>query len=265
MSRVRFGVLLSFVVAGVLAPWRIGAAELPGGAVRTPGTTGRPDAYGLTAYNIEAISATSFTPEDSGLSYASGPDFFRYLTGTGGGLFLAGATIPAGAVIDWIGLGTCDEPGGRWAVTILERLDDGSIAGSNLIIQMLSTEHGPGAPCTTDYNAAPLDYPITSNVRRTIQILVSQLDTAATDGSERFSSVEIWWHRTVSPAPGTATFNDVPTGHPFFQYIEALSASGITGGCGNGNYCPDAPLTRGQMAVFLSKALGLHFPGNPVQ
>jgi hypothetical protein len=102
-------------------------------------------------------------------------------------------------------------------------------------------------------------------VRRTIQILVSQLDTAATDGSERFSSVEIWWHRTVSPAPGTATFNDVPTGHPFFQYIEALSASGITGGCGNGNYCPDAPLTRGQMAVFLSKALGLHFPGNPVQ
>ena len=28
----------------------------------------------------------------------------------------------------------------------------------------------------------------------------------------------------------------------------------------SGNYCPDAPLTRGQMAVFLSKALGLHWP-----
>jgi hypothetical protein len=36
-------------------------------------------------------------------------------------------------------------------------------------------------------------------------------------------------------------------------------ASGITAGCGGGNYCPDAPLTRGQMAVFLSKGLGLHF------
>jgi hypothetical protein len=35
----------------------------------------------------------------------------------------------------------------------------------------------------------------------------------------------------------------------------------VTGGCGNGNYCPDAPLTRGQMAVFLAKALGLHWPG----
>jgi hypothetical protein len=51
----------------------------------------------------------------------------------------------------------------------------------------------------------------------------------------------------------------VPTTHPFFQFVEALVASGITAGCGGGNYCPDAALTRGQMAVFLSKALGLHF------
>jgi hypothetical protein len=63
----------------------------------------------------------------------------------------------------------------------------------------------------------------------------------------------------VSTAPGSPTFNDVPTNHPFFQYIEALSKSGITGGCGAGNYCPDNPVTRGQMAVFLSKALGLSF------
>ncbi len=30
---------------------------------------------------------------------------------------------------------------------------------------------------------------------------------------------------------------------------------GITGGCGNGNYCPNNPVTRQQMAVFLLKAL----------
>jgi hypothetical protein len=64
----------------------------------------------------------------------------------------------------------------------------------------------------------------------------------------------------VSPAPVFPDFNDVPTTHPFFQFIEALYASGITAGCGSGNYCPDAPLTRGQMAVFLSKALGLQWP-----
>jgi beta-N-acetylhexosaminidase len=56
-----------------------------------------------------------------------------------------------------------------------------------------------------------------------------------------------------------ATFSDVPTGHPFFRFIEALARSGITSGCGGGNFCPDAPLTRGQIAVFLSLGLGLHF------
>lgn len=63
----------------------------------------------------------------------------------------------------------------------------------------------------------------------------------------------------VSPPPSTATFNDVPTSHPFFQFIEALHASGITGGCQAVPplYCPDNPVTRGQMAVFLAKALGL--------
>jgi hypothetical protein len=51
----------------------------------------------------------------------------------------------------------------------------------------------------------------------------------------------------------------VPTSHPLFQFIEALVASGTTAGCGGGNYCPNAPLTRGQMAVFLAKALGLQW------
>jgi hypothetical protein len=61
----------------------------------------------------------------------------------------------------------------------------------------------------------------------------------------------------VSPAPATATFLDVPTDNPYFRYVEALVASGITAGCGGGNYCPNSSLTRGQMAVFLAKALGL--------
>jgi hypothetical protein len=75
-----------------------------------------------------------------------------------------------------------------------------------------------------------------------------------------FQRARVGWFRQVSPAPGTATFGDVPIGHPFFQFVEALARSGITAGCGNDNFCPDDPLTRGQMAVFLSVALGLHFP-----
>jgi hypothetical protein len=57
-----------------------------------------------------------------------------------------------------------------------------------------------------------------------------------------------------------ASFQDVPPGHPFFRFIEALKASGITSDCQISRplFCPDQPLTRGQMAVFLSTALGLH-------
>ena len=66
--------------------------------------------------------------------------------------------------------------------------------------------------------------------------------------------------RTVSPAPGTASFADVPVDDPLHKFVEALVSAGITGGCGGGNYCPNAPITRGQMAVFLASALGLHWP-----
>ena len=64
------------------------------------------------------------------------------------------------------------------------------------------------------------------------------------------------------PAPATATFNDVSTSHPFFQFVEALAKSGITGGCSAAPplFCPDQPLTRAQMAAFLAKGLGLQWP-----
>jgi hypothetical protein len=79
-------------------------------------------------------------------------------------------------------------------------------------------------------------------------------------GSIRIRAVRLVWHRVVSPSPGVATFNDVPTSHPYFAFVEALSAAGITGGCGGGNYCVNNPITRGEMAVFLAVALGLHWP-----
>ena len=79
-------------------------------------------------------------------------------------------------------------------------------------------------------------------------------------GSIKLRQVRLLFARQVSPAPAVAAFGDVPTDHGFFQFIEALADSNITAGCGSGNFCPDAPLTRGQMAVFLAKALGLHWP-----
>ena len=96
----------------------------------------------------------------------------------------------------------------------------------------------------------PADFPI-------LNLYYLAADVA---GDTSFAGCLVFWKRTISPAPLTASFADVPTSHPYFQFIEALKASGITGGCGTGvNYCPGDPVTRGQMAVFLARALGLQW------
>ncbi len=59
------------------------------------------------------------------------------------------------------------------------------------------------------------------------------------------------------PPPPSGVFGDVPVSNQFAAWIEQLAADGITGGCGNNNYCPNDPVTRAQMAVFLVRAFGL--------
>ena len=54
--------------------------------------------------------------------------------------------------------------------------------------------------------------------------------------------------------PDTPSFSDVPKKHTFYKYIETLAAHGVTKGCGNGKFCPNASVTRGQMAAFLRRA-----------
>lgn len=61
----------------------------------------------------------------------------------------------------------------------------------------------------------------------------------------------------VPPMATGTVFGDVPPGSFASDWIEQLAAESITGGCGGGNYCPDANVTRDQMAVFLVKTFGL--------
>jgi len=74
-----------------------------------------------------------------------------------------------------------------------------------------------------------------------------------------FGGLTVWYRLQISPAPATATFSDVPTNYWAFRHIEALAASGITAGCASGNYCPESYVKRSEIAVYLAKALGLHW------
>ena len=55
-------------------------------------------------------------------------------------------------------------------------------------------------------------------------------------------------------------FSDIE-GHPFEADIEWLRLEGLTTGCGDGRYCPNASVTRAEMASFLVRALELTATG----
>jgi hypothetical protein len=77
----------------------------------------------------------------------------------------------------------------------------------------------------------------------------------------------IWYDNVLvtTEFPGSnvgepTTFIDVTSTHPFLAEIEWLADEGITRGCNppvNDRFCPGDVVTRGQMAAFLSRALGL--------
>lgn len=61
---------------------------------------------------------------------------------------------------------------------------------------------------------------------------------------------------TPPPASGVL-FRDVPSTYWAAAWIEELARQGITSGCGAGLFCPELPVNRAQMAVFLTRTFNL--------
>jgi S-layer homology domain len=195
----------------------------------------------------------------------------RWPIGNNGGILVADidpGAVPNGADLEQISFYVRDDDaganlnfGGRLCRTWVDAIDGGDIDGDCPFL--VSTF---GAPGQTVIGGDPdlqvrYQYDVDGDgVEEVVSYILWAAFPDVTSGDIRLHAARLLYRRQVSPAPAVATFSDVPTSHPFFQFIEALSVSGITAGCGTGIYCPDAPLTRGQMAVFLAKALGLHWP-----
>jgi hypothetical protein len=56
-------------------------------------------------------------------------------------------------------------------------------------------------------------------------------------------------------------FTDVPVADPFCKHANFLWAKGTIAGCSPTAYCPTPPVTRGEMAKFLTNAMGLELYG----
>jgi hypothetical protein len=117
----------------------------------------------------------------------------------------------------------------------------------------VSTTAFPTTPDCSVARTSLVDGPIVDNLNYSYGVRVLT-------GPEGTRSVRITYRRIISDPPLTAAFTDVPTSHIAFRAVEALAASGITQGCGVGQFCPNDAVTRAQMAIFLARALGLFFP-----
>ncbi len=254
LKMCRTGESVSFGLLMLLASLSV-AAQTPPSGQPVLASSGPPTAYGTADYTVTTIAGVGFAPGSNGMIYNVSGSVARAVNAIGGHFYSA-LDIPAGSVIDFIGFNNLND--GTPSVMVIHLYVRDASGTATPLSALGNTAHNSWA---TDINPAPLGILWTGSqgVGRT---LILDMEIAPSGGTQFFGSVDVWWKRTVSPAPGTASFNDVPTNHPFFQFIEALRASGITGGCNAAPplYCPDSPVTRGQMAVFLAKALGLSWP-----
>jgi hypothetical protein len=209
-----------------------------------------PETYGSASEVAIAVSAFEFNPPASSITFAYAQGG-KYVNNLSNGSLEAGVHFPAGASITRVEAQACNTNAALTGNFELFEIDTSNSA--NLLAQV-----------TIGANTGCALFPLTLSPAHTVNNAINYYylvwtNGNALDGSVRIQAARVFYKLQVSPPPATASFTDVPTTHLFFQYVEALAAAGITSGCGGGNFCPDAAVTRGQMAVFLAKALGLHW------
>jgi hypothetical protein len=254
-GRVGVGIALAmlggFLAGGPTLAYAEGTRITDGPAVEVPLRSASDSDWGTVSAVDYVVPAWEMQALDGSVQNRAGFTYGRY--SPSGAEIEAPLHLPSGALIQKIELQGCDSSSTNELVYVLFRVDSSGTA------QALSTVATTGTTATPGCGFFQLTLGAPHQVDNYLYAYYVAVRGPSSDAS--YSAVRVYYNLQVSPAPSTARFpNDVPTTHPFFRYVEALAASGITGGCGAGTFCPDSPVTRGQMAVFLAAALGLHFP-----
>jgi hypothetical protein len=197
--------------------------------------------YGLNFYPYNSLSGYS---SSGSLRWATTVDY---------GLE-ADLHVPTGAIIDYLELDACDTNAGVGMDLSILDCDPMSGGCGTVGSATLTTTGATGCQVVS---LSGIGYEVHNDSHA---IGLEAIDHAA-DGTLQLASVVVGYRLQVSPAPGSPTFADVTPDNIYYQFIEALAASGVTAGCDSvPDFCPDRNITRAEMAVFMAKALGLHFP-----
>jgi ABC-type transport system substrate-binding protein len=182
-----------------------------------------------------------------------------------------------------------DVPDTYWAWDFIERLyragitggcgtsplrycPEGTVTRAQMAVFLLRGIHGssyapPPVGASTGFGDVPPDYWAAAFIK---QLAAEGITTGCGNGNfcpehpVTRAQMAVFLLRSkhgasyTPPGVGTGTgFGDVPPDYWAAAWIKQLVTEGITSGCGSGNYCPEQPVTRAQMAVFLVRTFGL--------
>jgi hypothetical protein len=221
------------------------------------------------------VPSQSFVPIVNTAVYASTLTGYHFTT-QGPVLLWAPLEVPIGASVAEVCLEVFDNNDAAFAAFIVVGAEAGSATNPTPFAALIAdaqTPPGGVGPGYVSICAVPntgFSFPFTVRSKGNLDAvgtdttlhyyLITLLPTARGPDDVMAGPAVVRWNRVVTAPPATPTFSDVPTTHIFRKWIEALAVSGITGGCAAGIYCPNDPITRGQMAVFIAEALGLYYP-----
>lgn len=203
------------------------------------------DSFG-TYYQFTWIAYSDFTPASSNVTFSRTGGYI-YRTGGTDIYFWSSIRLPSGAYLFYARVYYYDNDQGNVIASVYRTTPyttDTSIASCS----------SSGIPGYSFCNMYPQE-----TIRNGDSMYGVYVGLSSATTNLRFTGVRLYWYRQVRSGLSTP-FTDIGSLPSAFQdAIAALYRSGITSGTSATTYGPNNPVTRAQMAVFLSKALGLYW------
>jgi hypothetical protein len=193
-----------------------------------------------------SMTPTQFMPFSSATTYAfEAVAKSRFYSTVPNGVFIGEAHLPDGVFLKGFYLDACTS-GSALVDAVVESTD----MFGNFPSTLASISSTPGSGCaSTFFDLSSANF-VVNNAGLHLFVIIT---LEAADSTTELAGARFTYDTDVFSYPPTPIFNDVPASDPRFSWIQEMSQDGITSGCGGGNFCPNNPVTRGQMSVFLER------------